>query len=66
MYVLWLTVFWTLSRYLKEIFNTNDARIPRNVVISWTIFEWRIVAKTIRWFSLELIDTEIVQYTPVV
>jgi hypothetical protein len=61
MYALWITVFWTFSKDGSDILIVCDAHTPRNDMINGTIFEWRIVVGTIRRFSFEVINTDVLQ-----
>jgi hypothetical protein len=60
-YGLWLSIVWTFNKDFTEILIVYDAQLPRNDMTSGTIFEWSIVAKTIRRFSLEAINAEVLQ-----
>ena len=62
----WFTIFMTFSKDFMAILIVYYSQIPRNDVASRTIFEWRIVARTIRRFSLEAINAEVLQYTFIV
>ena len=64
-YVLWLTIFWTLSKNFKELLIIYDAQIPRNDV-RMTICEWWIVPITIRRLNFEAINAEVLQYTSII
>ena len=59
-YGLWLSIVWTFNKDFTEILIVYDAQ-PRNDLTSETIFEWSIVAKTIRRFSFEAINAEVLQ-----
>ena len=56
-YGLWLTIFWTFSKVFTNIRIIYDAQITGNDVASGTIFEWWIVANTIRRCSFEVINS---------
>ena len=60
-YGLWLSIVWTFNKDFTEILIVYDAQLPRNNMTSGTIFEWSIVAKTIRWFSFEAINADVLQ-----
>ena len=45
-------ICFTFNKNLTEIFNVYDVQTHRNDMVSRTIFEWVIVVRTIKMFSL--------------